>query len=101
MALKLRRVSFQMLRNAKKYVADKDRKPFCADLKSIYQAANEEKALDALERVTQKWDEKYPNSMESWKQSWDAICLIFKFSTEVRKAIYTTNAIESPVFIYF
>ena len=47
----------------------KDRKPFCADLKSIYQAPNKEKALDALERVTKKWDEKYPNSMKSWKQN--------------------------------
>lgn len=83
------------VRNTMKYVADKDRKPFCTDLKSIYQAANEEKALAALEKVTQKWDEKYPNSMKSWKQNWDAISPIFKFSTEVRKVIYTTNAIES------
>ena len=44
-----------------KYVSDKDRKPFCADLKTIYQAATEEKALAALERVTEKWSEKYPN----------------------------------------
>ena len=83
------------IRNTMKYVADKDRKPFCADLKTIYQASNEEKALDALERVIGKWDEKYPNSMKSWKQNWDAISPIFKFSTEVRKVIYTTNAIES------
>ena len=79
-----------------KYVADKDRKPFCADLKIIYQALTEEKALDALERVTEKCSEKYPNSMKSWKQNWDAISPIFKFSAEVRKVIYTTNAIESP-----
>lgn len=78
-----------------KYVADKDRKPFCADLKTIYQAPTEEKALDALERVAEKWSEKYPNSMKSWKQNWDAISPIFKFSAEVRKVIYTTNAIES------
>ena len=79
------------VRNTMKYVADKDRKPFCTDLKTIYQAPTEEKALDALERVTEKWSEKYPNSMKSWKQNWDAICPIFKFSTEVRKVIYTTN----------
>ena len=83
------------VRNTMKYVSDKDRKPFCADLKTIYQAATEEKALDALERVTEKWSEKYPNSMRSWKQNWDAISPIFKFSTAVRKVIYTTNAIES------
>lgn len=68
------------VRNTMKYVADKDRKPFCADLKTIYQAPTEEKALDALERVTEKWSEKYPNSMKSWKQNWDAISPIFKFS---------------------
>ena len=78
-----------------KYVADKDRKPFCTDLKTIYQVPTEEKALDALERVTEKWSEKYLNSMKSWKQNWDAISPIFKFSAEVRKVIYTTNAIES------
>lgn len=55
----------------------------------------EEKALDALERVTDKWSAKYPNSMKIWKQNWDAISPIFKFSAEVRKVIYTTNAIES------
>ncbi len=53
------------VRNTMKYVADKDRKPFCADLKTIYQAPTEEKALDALERVTKKRSEKYPNSMKS------------------------------------
>lgn len=78
-----------------KYVADKDRKAFCADLKTIYQAPAEEKALTALERVTEKWNEKYPNSMKSWAQNWDVISPIFKFSSEVRKVIYTTNAIES------
>ena len=76
-------------------MSDKDRKPFCADLNTIYQAPTEEKALDALERVTEKWSGKYPNSMRSWKQNWDAISPIFKFSSDVRKIIYTTNAIES------
>lgn len=63
--------------------------------KKIYQAPNEKKALDGLDRLTEKWTPKYPNSMRSWKQNWDAICPIFKFSTGVRKVIYTTNAIES------
>lgn len=83
------------VRNTLKYVSDKDRKPFAADLKTIYQAATEEAALEALERVTQKWSAKYPNSMKSWKTNWDAISPIFKFSVNVRKVIYTTNAIES------
>ena len=83
------------VRNTLKYVTDKDRKPFATDLKTIYQAPREEKALESLERVTAKWSEKYPNSMKSWKQNWDAVSPIFKFSAEVRKVIYTTNAIES------
>lgn len=83
------------VRNTMKYVADKDRKLFCADLKTIYQAPTEENALEALERVSEKWREKYPNSMRSWEQNWDAISPIFKFSAAVRKVIYTTNAIES------
>lgn len=83
------------VRNTLKYVADKDRKPFANDLKAIYQAPSEEQALEALERVTGKWSVKYQNSMKSWKQNWDAISPIFKFSTEVRKVIYTTNAIGS------
>lgn len=83
------------VRNTLKYVAGKDRKPFANDLKTIYHAPSEEQALEALEKVREKWSVKYPNSMRSWKQNWDAICPIFKFSPEVRKVIYTTNAIES------
>ena len=83
------------VRNTLKYVADKDRKPFANDLKTIYQAPSEEQALESLERVTKTWSVKYPNSMKSWKQNWEAICPIFKFSMNVRKVIYTTNAIES------
>ncbi len=74
---------------------DKDRKAFAADLRTIYQAADEKKALAALKRTTEKWIPKYPNSMKRWKDNWDAISPIFKFSATVRKVIYTTNAIES------
>ena len=83
------------VRNTLKYVPDKDRKAFATDLKTIYQAADEQKALAALDRVTEKWTPKYPNSMKRWKDNWDAVSPIFKFSTTVRKVIYTTNAIES------
>ena len=83
------------VRNTLKYVPDKDRKAFATDLKTIYQAADEQKALAALDRVTEKWTPKYPNSMKRWKDNWDVVSPIFKFSTTVRKVIYTTNAIES------
>lgn len=84
-----------MVRNTLKYVPDKDRKAFATDLKTIYHAADEKKALEALDRVTAKWVPKYPNSMKRWKDNWDCISPIFKFSSTVRKVIYTTNAIES------
>ena len=83
------------VRNTLKYVPDKDRKLFANDLKSIYQAPDETKAIGALSRVTEKWSVKYPNAMKSWEKNWDAISPIFKFSATVRKVIYTTNAIES------
>lgn len=83
------------VRNTLKYVADKDRKAFANALKSIYHAPSEEQALESLERITEKWSVKYPNAMKSRKQNRDTICPIFKFSAEVRKVIYTTNAIES------
>ena len=83
------------VRNTLKYVPDKDRKAFAADLKTVYHASDEEKARQALDRVCAKWTEKYPNSMKRWYDNWDAVTPIFKFSPDVRKVIYTTNAIES------
>ena len=83
------------VRNTLKYVPDKDRKAFASDLKTIYHASDEEKARLALDRVTEKWTAKYQNSMKRWYDNWDAITPIFKFSPDVRKVIYTTNAIES------
>lgn len=83
------------VRNTLKYVSDKDRKPFAADLKKIYAAPNADRAEQIRDDVMNKWSEKYPNAMKSWVTNWDAITPIFKFSAEVRKVIYTTNAIES------
>ena len=83
------------VRNTLKYVPDKDRKAFASDLKTIYHASDEEKARLALNRVTEKWTVKYPNSMKRWYDNWDAITPIFKFSPGVSKVIYMTNAIES------
>jgi len=83
------------VRNTLKYVADKDKKAFAADLKTIYHAPTEEVGYANMKEVTQKWQEHYPNAMKSWSANWDVICPIFKFSADVRKVIYTTNAIES------
>lgn len=81
----LERCIVHQVRNTLKYVPDKDRKAFATDLKTIYQATDEKKALAALERVTEKWTPKYPNSMKSWKDNWDAISPIFKFSTTAER----------------
>ena len=67
----------------------------CADGLTGIKEAISAAFLAALERVTEKWTPKYPNSMKRWKDNWDAVSPIFKFSTTVRKVIYTTNAIES------
>ena len=83
------------VRNTLKYVADKDRKNFARDLKSIYHAPNEEQGRANRDRVAEKWSEKYPNAMKRWERDWDVITPIFKFSADVRTVIYTTNAIES------
>ena len=83
------------VRNTLKYVPDQDRRAFAADLKTIYEAPDEKKSLAVLERGIEKWSARYPNSMKHWKEHWDAISPIFKFSADVRKVIYTTNAIES------
>lgn len=84
-----------MVRNTLKYVANKDMKAFAKDLKAIYTAPDEKAARGKLEDITEKWEDQYPNAMNRWNENWDVITPIFKFSAEVRKAFYTTNAIES------
>ena len=83
------------VRNTLKYVSYKNKKEFAADLKSIYLSGSEEQARQNLDAVSEKWSEKYPNSLKSWYTNWDCIIPIFKFSPETRRVIYTTNAIES------
>jgi Transposase and inactivated derivatives len=88
------------VRNTLKYVADKDKKAFANDLKSIYHASNEHQAVSNLENVSEKWECLYPHAMKSWHKNWDVITPIFKFSPDVRKVIYTTNMIESLNSVY-
>ena len=84
-----------MVRNSLKYVPWKDYKAVTTDLKLIYQASTEEKALLALERFGERWDNKYPQISKSWRNHWQNLNTIFKYPEDIRKAIYTTNAIES------
>lgn len=83
------------VRNSLRYVSWKDYKAVTADLKSIYRSATEEEALSELEKFGEKWDEKYPKIANSWKNHWLNLRTIFDYPEEIRKAIYTTNAIES------
>ena len=84
-----------MVRNSVKYVPYKDRKAVTADLKEIYLAPSDDAAAAALERFSEKWDRKYPAISKSWRTRWNEVIPFMKFSPEIRKAIYTTNAIES------
>lgn len=84
-----------MLRNSFKYVCYKDRKEVAANLKEIYTAINADEAAEALEQFAGKWDGKYPSISRSWKNHWANIIPFFGYPAEIRKVIYTTNAIES------
>ena len=84
-----------MVRNTLKYVANKDMKNFAKDLRTIYTAPDEKTAVKRLEEVDKKWTPHYPAALKRWSDNWDVITPIFKFSTDVRTAFYTTNAIES------
>jgi len=84
-----------MVRNSMKYVSWKDYKAVTADLKRIYQSATEDDALLALDQFAQRWDEKYPQVSKSWRSHWANLNTLFRYPEDIRKAIYTTNAIES------
>jgi transposase-like protein len=83
------------VRNTLRYVGEKNKKEFAADLKAIYHAPSEKAGHDKMLEVTKKWEKHYPNAMKSWERNWDVISPIYKFSATVRRVIYTTNAIES------
>ena len=83
------------VRNTLKYVSNKDKKEMSKDLKTIYHAPSESQGHENMLEISEKWSKKYPYAMKSWEANWDVISPLFKFSEEVRKLIYTTNAIES------
>jgi putative transposase len=84
-----------LVRAALRYVTTEDSKAVVADLKKIYQAATVLEAEQALDAFTQAWDEKYPTIGKMWRAKWKDIITLFNFPPAIRKAIYTTNAIES------
>ena len=82
------------LRNSSRYVSYKDMKALMADLKAVYGAVDEQAALDALDVFSEHWDKKYPRISQSWRDNWANLSTYFKYPQEVRRLIYTTNAIE-------
>jgi len=83
------------VRNALKYVSYKDRKAVSSDLKRVYQSATAEEAEIELSAFEQAWGEKFPSIGKSWRNNWDNLITLFDYPDDIRKAIYTTNAIES------
>lgn len=84
-----------MVRNSLKYVSYKDYRAVTSDLKQIYKSATEEDALLALDRFAERWDDKYSRISRSWHAHWENLNTLFNYPADIRKAIYTTNAIES------
>ena len=84
-----------MIRNSCKYVSYKDLKEVTADLKKIYTANTEEIGILELKAFAAKWDDKYPVISDIWQRNWAGIAPLFSFPEEIRRVIYTTNAIES------
>lgn len=84
-----------MVRNSMKFVPYKDYRTVAAALKRIYQSATEQEALHELERFAEQWDDKYPHISRSWQTHWPNLNTLFRYPEDIRRAIYTTNAIES------
>lgn len=84
-----------MVRHSMKFVSWKDYRAVTTDLKAIYQSVTEEAALSALDDFGQRWDDKYPQISKSWQRNWENLNTLFNYPADIRKAIYTTNAIES------
>lgn len=84
-----------MVRNSLKFVSWKDYKAVTTDLKAIYKAVTEPAAQQALNDFANKWDDKYPNISKQWRRHWPNLITLFDYPEDIRRAIYTTNAIES------
>ena len=84
-----------MVRNALKFVPWKDYKAVTAGLKQIYQSVTEVEPLLALDQFGERWDDQYPQISKSWRLNWQNMNTLFQYLQDIRRAIYTTNAIES------
>lgn len=83
------------IRNSLKYVASKNQKEFMVDLKKVYKATSKDIAEVELENLAEKWEDKYPIVIRSWRNNWERLSQYFKYPEEIRRIIYTTNTIEA------
>lgn len=94
----IQRCIVHQIRNSSKFVPWKERKAFCADMKKIYNAINEEQALSAFSEFSEfseHWGKKYPYAIRSWENNWNELMTFMKYPAEIRQLIYTTNPIEA------
>ncbi len=82
------------IRNSLKYIGAKHQKEFIRDLKAVYRAINRDAALEAMNKLEEKWGEKYGAVIESWRRHWDRLTAYFDFPEPIRRIIYTTNIVE-------
>jgi len=90
----VQRCIIHQIRASGRYVSYKDIKQFTADLKPVYKAPTEDVALAALDEFEAKWGGKYPLGVKSWRANWNELSTMFKYPPEIRKLIYTTNAMR-------
>lgn len=91
----IQRCVIHQIRNSLRYVAWKDNKAFVKDLKAVYKAPNRETAETNLLHLGEKWNDKYPMAIRSWENNWEELSTFFNFPAEIRRLIYTNNAIEA------
>ena len=82
------------IRSSLRYIAEKDKKAFMADLRLVYQALNQDEGYENLIRLDEKWGKKYPIPVQGWLDNWEHLSNFFKYDAQIRKVIYTTNIVE-------
>ena len=90
----IQRCVIHQIRNSLKYITWTDRKAFMVDLKEVYQAATRESAEAHLRQLGEKWSDKYAVAIRSWQNNWEDLATFFAYPAEIRRLIYTTNAVE-------